>query len=151
MDPRFTWFRGTIWELKMVSKDWLLGVHFYLCLFGFLLIWGTLWDFFLINTIRKTEFRDDSRRAWKTCPKNVWFVSGWNPEKWTPVQAGAWFWGFCPTPEKNSMLEVFWYLLLELLGSSSREKMVFRCAWIFFTFYTDFYAILDPENNTRIM
>ena len=46
---------------------------------------------------------------------------------------------------------MFWYLLFELLGSSIVENMVFKGAWIFFAFYTDFYAILGPQNDPQIM
>ena len=58
---------------------------------------------------------------------------------------------FCPTPGKSSILQVFWYLLLELLGSPTVENIVLKGACIFFTFYIDFYAILDPQNGPQIM
>ena len=71
--------------------------------------------------------------------------------KVSPRAGGSMILRFCPTPENGSILEVFWYLLLELLGSPILEKMLFRGAWILFAFYIDFYAILDPQNGPQIM
>ena len=58
---------------------------------------------------------------------------------------------FCPTPGKTFILEVFWYLLLEFLGSPTVENIVLKGAWIFFTFYIDFYAFLGSQNGPQIM
>ena len=38
----------------------------------FSLILGTLWDLFFHQKARKTEFRDDSKRASKKGPKNIY-------------------------------------------------------------------------------
>ena len=50
------------------------------------------------------------------------------PRKVSPRAGESMILRFCPTPGKNSILEVFWYLLLELLGSPIVENMVFRGA-----------------------
>ena len=71
--------------------------------------------------------------------------------KVSPRAGGSMILRFWASPEKSSILGLFWYLLFELLVSPSREKMLFRGAWIFFTFYIDFYAILDPQNDPQIM
>ena len=68
---------------------------------GFLMILGTLWDLFFYQKARKTEVRDDSKRAWKKSLKKVWFLSGWNHEKWTTRAGGSMILRFCPSPEKN--------------------------------------------------
>ena len=58
---------------------------------------------------------------------------------------------FCPTPGKHSILEMFSYVLLELLESPTVENIVLKGAWIFFTFDIDFYVILGPPNGPQIM
>ena len=58
---------------------------------------------------------------------------------------------FWASPEKSFILEVFSYLLLRLLGSPTVENIVLKGAWILFTFYMDFYAILHPQKNSQIM
>ena len=73
------------------------------------------------------------------------------PRKMNPRAGGSMILMVCPTPEKGSISEVFWYLLLELLGSPTVENIVLKGAWIFFTFYIDFYAILDTQNDPQIM
>ena len=73
------------------------------------------------------------------------------PWKMSPRAGGSMILMFCPTPEKGSILGLFWYLLLELLGSPIVENMVFRGAWILFAFYIDFYAILGTQNDPQIM
>ena len=73
------------------------------------------------------------------------------PWKMNPRAGGNMILMFCPSPEKGSIFIVFWYLLLELLESPTLENIVLRGAWIFFTFYIDFYAILGPQNGPQIM
>ena len=50
------------------------------------------------------------------------------PRKVSPRAGGSMILRFCPTPEKTSILKLFWYLLLELLGSPIVENMIFRGA-----------------------
>ena len=71
--------------------------------------------------------------------------------KLSPRAGGSMILRFWASPEKSSILELFWYLLFELLDSPSREKMVFRGAWILFAFEIDFYTILTPQNLPQIM
>ena len=73
----------------------------------FLLISDTLWDLFFMQKLEKTEFGDDSKRTWNKGPKKIWFLRGWNLEKWAPVQAGAWFWGFVQLQENAQFWRCF--------------------------------------------
>ena len=73
------------------------------------------------------------------------------PCKMSPRAGGSMILRFWASPEKSSILGLFWYLLFELLGFPTVENIVLKGAWIFFTFYTDFYAILDPQNGPQIM
>ena len=72
-------FRGSFWTLFSV---------------GFLTGFGYPLAHLFRSKAGKTEVRNDLRRAWKRGPKKVWFLRGWNLEKWAPVEAGARFWGF---------------------------------------------------------
>ena len=58
---------------------------------------------------------------------------------------------FCTSPEKSSILWLFWYFLFELLGCPTVENIVLKGAWILLTFYMDFYAILHPQKDPQIM
>ena len=72
------------------------------------------------------------------------------PRKVNPCAGESMISMFCPTPGKCSILEVFWYLLLELLGSPIVENMVFRCVWFLFAFYFDFWNIFcSPKCPTE--
>ena len=73
------------------------------------------------------------------------------PRKVSPRAGESMILRFCPTPGKYFILEVFWYLLLELLGSPTVENIVLKGAWILLTFYMDFYAILHPQKDPQIM
>ena len=73
------------------------------------------------------------------------------PRKVIPRAGESMILRFCPTPGKNSILGVFSYLLLDLLGSPTVENIVLEGAWIFFTFYIDFYVILGPQNGPQII
>ena len=50
------------------------------------------------------------------------------PRKVTPRAGESMILRFCPTPGKNSILEVFSYLLLDLVGSPTVENMVLKGA-----------------------
>ena len=56
------------------------------------------------------------------------------PRKVSPRAGGSMILRFCPTPGKCSILEVFWYLLLQPLGSPILEKMLFKGCFIFVRF-----------------
>ena len=71
--------------------------------------------------------------------------------KVSPRAGGSMILSIWASEEKSSILGLFWYLLSHLLESPSREKTVFRGPWILFAFYTDFYAILNPQNVPQIM
>ena len=73
------------------------------------------------------------------------------PCKMSPRAGESMILRFCPTPGKSSILEVFSYLLLDLLGSPTVENIVLKGAWILLTFYMDFYAILHPQKDPQIM
>ena len=69
----------------------------------------------------------------------------------SPRAGGSMILKFWASPEKSFILELFWYLLLRLLGSPTVENIVLKGAWIFFTFDIDFYVIIDPQNGPQIM
>ena len=71
--------------------------------------------------------------------------------KVSPRAGGSMILRIWASPEKSSIFGLFWYLLSNLLESPSREKIVFRGAWILFAFLIDFYIILGPQNGPRIM
>ena len=71
--------------------------------------------------------------------------------KVSPRAGGSMILRIWASPEKTSIFGLFWYLLLELLGSPTVKNIVLEGAWILFTFYIDFYAILDPQNGPQIM
>ena len=68
------------------------------------------------------------------------------PRKVSPRRGESMILMFYPSPEKPSILGLFWYLLLELLGSPIVENVVFKGASFLFVFYIDFYTILNPQN-----
>ena len=71
--------------------------------------------------------------------------------KVSPRAGGSMILRICASPEKSSILGLFWYLLFELLGSPTVENIVLKGAWILLTFYMDFYAILHPQKDPQIM
>ena len=71
--------------------------------------------------------------------------------KMNPRAGGSMILRFWASPENSTILELFWYLLLRLLGSPTVENIVLKGAWILLTFYMDFYAILHPQKDPQIM
>ena len=57
---------------------------------------------------------------------------------------------FLTLPRKNLILEWFWTLILELLGTPFAEKKVSREVWKLLGFLIDFLCILDPQNGSKI-
>ena len=76
---------------------------------------------------------------------------GLESRKVRPRAGGSMILRFWASPEKSSILGLFWYLLFELLGSPTVENIVLKGASILFTFYMDFCAILNPQNGPQIM
>ena len=64
--------------------------------------------------------------------------------KVSPRAGGSMILKFWASREKSSILGLFWYLLFELLGSPTVENIVFKGAWILFTFYMDFFMHFRP-------
>ena len=92
------------------------------------MILGTLWDLFFYQKARQTDFKDDSKRSSKKGSEKSMIFERLEPRKVSPRAGGSMILRFCPTPGNCSILEVFWYLLFELLGSPILEKMLFRGA-----------------------
>ena len=92
-----------------------------------LLILGTLWDLFFIKKLENQSLGTTRGGHEKRVRKNMIFE--WlEPRKASPRRGESMILMFCPSPEKSSILDVFWYLLLELLGTSIVERIVFRGA-----------------------
>ena len=94
---------------------------------------GTLWGIFFDQKAVKSGLREDLRRALKWGPKQMCFLSGWNLEKWAPVEARAWFW-VLRSSRKGFHFGVVLVPPFRAFGVSYRRKHGFQGCLIFVPF-----------------
>ena len=113
---------------------------------GFLLILNTLWNLFFLSNGQKNRGSGRLEAGMKKGSEKCMLFEWLEPRKVSCRAGGSMILTFCPSPENTSILGLFWYLLLELLGFPILENVVFKGASFLFAFQIDFYTILNPQN-----
>ena len=100
-----------------------MGVPFLLCFpMDFYWFWVPSGTSLFIKKLRKQRFGTTCDEHEKRVRKNMIFKR-LEPQKVNPRAGESMILRFCPSPEKHSILRLFWYLLFELLGSPIVENL----------------------------